>query len=101
MRTAEPTWTGMRMSLDIVLARAIECGATVAVPSTCNEEAFKLARKLDPSVDPASLVAALENATSNYDSASWGYETSSDGSAVVAQLRSAASKQPSGSPVPR
>lgn len=83
---SEPTWSSMRRSLDVVVARAVTCGALGGSASDCDREAAEIVRRIDPTGDVASLLAALRSASQGYDPASWGYEAAGDGEAQLSRV---------------
>ncbi len=86
---SEPAWSRLQRSLDIVLAKALLCGALAGPTASCIDQAFALARQLDDKSDAMSLIAVLNSANSKYEVASWGYETAGDGSTALSELQAA------------
>lgn len=85
---SEPAWSRLRRSVDVVVARGMLCGVLARPRPVCGVDAYRLARRVDPSGEAGSLVAALRSATSGYEPASWGYESAGDGEAALAQISS-------------
>lgn len=84
---SEPSWSRLKGSLDIVLARALVCGALGEATPACGGRAFNLVKQLDPKVAATSLISSLSNASSAYEESSWGYETAGDGSSALTQIQ--------------
>jgi len=76
---SEPTWSRMRGSVDVVLARLILCGALAKSKPSCGRDALALARRTEGAADASSLAAVLTSANAGYAPSSWGYEVAGDG----------------------